>query len=124
MTKTKPEIIPSHQFNSPLQQSKETVNNSKQVSKIMPQQSISSVASSRKIGKVHPSITPKQSQEFNNSHYLKPKAEEETKISINIGRIIVRPAQETPKESKTSHETRKTKKPNLSLKDYLKQRRT
>ncbi|MDJ0582128.1 hypothetical protein [Crocosphaera sp.] len=76
------------------------------------------------IVKVHPSITPKQSQECNNSHYLKPKAEEETSISINIGRIIVRPAQETPKESKTSHEKRKTKKPNLSLKDYLKQRRT
>ena len=93
-------------------------------SHIYPQQQSSSASGSTKTAQVKPLIDRANTQHSQSSTNLDSTEVPPKKIEINIGRIIVRAAEQPPTPPKSSPRRSKQKKPALSLRDYLKQRRT
>ena len=93
-------------------------------SHIYPQQQLSSASDSTKTALVKPLVDRANTQHSQSSTNLDSTEVPPKKIEINIGRIIVRAAEQPPTPPKSSPRRSKQKKPALSLRDYLKQRRT
>ena len=91
---------------------------------ISPQQQLSSASGSNKTAQVKPLADLANTQHFQSSTSHESTEKPRQTIEINIGRIIVRAAEQPPTKTKSSSRRSKPKKPALSLSDYLKQRRT